>query len=200
MKFKSTSPLRIYPDNWIDYCLFKKFFNHPTVPLNVDIGSGKGRFIFGRSGNFPNENFLGIERQLKRIRKTSKKCELNQRKNVKFLRIEGLYAVRYLIPKSYISNYYLFFPDPWPKERHHQNRLFSELFVGCIHKTLIVSGKFHIKTDHYNYFKNIYKTLSLNKKFKEIKPISLQDNEKTDFERLFLNRKIFHCSFEKLID
>ena len=200
MKLKSISPLRIFPDNWYDNCLFNNFYNNSTFPLNVDIGSGKGRFIFGRSKNYPNENFLGIERQLGRVNKSSKKCEMNQRKNVKFLRIEGLYAVKYLIPKNYISNYYLFFPDPWPKERHYQNRLFNELFVSSIHKTLIINGCFHIKTDHHNYFKEIYNTLLMNRKFKEIKSLSLEENEKTDFERLFYNKKIYSCSFTKLVD
>ena len=85
-------------------------------------------------------------------------------------------------------------------ERHYQNRLFNELFVRSIHKTLTINGCFHIKTDHQNYFKDIYNTLSMNRKFGKIKSFSLKENEKTDFERLFYNKKIYSCSFTKLVD
>ena len=72
MNFENTLSLRIYPKNWYDVCYFKDYFKNPNYPLNIDIGSGKGRFIYGRSKNIPKENFLGIERQLGRINKTSK--------------------------------------------------------------------------------------------------------------------------------
>ena len=85
-------------------------------------------------------------------------------------------------------------------QRHYQNRLFNELFVRSIHKTLTINGCFHIKTDHQNYFKDIYNTLSMNRKFGKIKSLSLKENEKTDFERLFYNKKIYSCSFTKLVD
>ena len=196
-RYKKTS-LRIYPDNWISHCNFNKFFNNPNLPLEIDIGSGKGRFINARAGRFPNINFLGIERQLRRINSSGKKCELTGRKNVKFLRIEGSYAVKYLIPKNYVSSYYLFFPDPWPKDRHHHNRLFKKNLIDSINLTLINSGLLHISTDHNLYFNEINKILCNDKRFQEINPLKLFDEEKTDFEILFKNKNIYRCSYKKI--
>ena len=196
-RYKKTL-LRIYPDNWISHCNFNKFFNNPNLPLEIDIGSGKGRFINARAGRFPNINFLGIERQLRRINSSGKKCELTGRKNVKFLRIEGSYAVKYLIPKNYVSSYYLFFPDPWPKDRHHHNRLFKKNLIDSINLTLINSGLFHVSTDHISYFNEINKILCNDKRFQEINPLKLFDEEKTDFEILFKNKNIYRCSYKKI--
>ena len=200
MTFENTLSLRIYPKNWYDVCFFKDYFKNPNYPLNIDIGSGKGRFIYGRSKNIPKENFLGIERQLGRINKTSKKCYLDGRENVNFIRIEASYAIKYLVPPNYISNYYYFFPDPWPKDRHHHNRICNEDFLNSILKTLIPKGCFHIVTDHQGYFDEMFKIINKNKKFNQINPFNPKENEMTDFELLFSNRKFFRCSFTKLED
>ena len=196
-RYKKTL-LRIYPDNWISYCNFNKFFDNPNLPLEIDLGSGKGRFINARSGRFPNINFLGIERQLLRVNRSGRKCELTGRKNVKFLRIEGSYALKYLIPKNYISSYYLFFPDPWPKDRHHHNRLFKTFFIDSINLTLKKYGLLHISTDHKSYFNEINNLLDNDKRFEEINPLKLLEEEKTDFEILFKNKKNYICSYKKI--
>ena len=64
MAGKKKTTLRIIPENWLDPYDFKSAFPHPERPLEVDIGSGKGRFLVAPSGRFPDTNFLGIERQL----------------------------------------------------------------------------------------------------------------------------------------
>ncbi|MFL2859203.1 MAG: tRNA (guanosine(46)-N7)-methyltransferase TrmB [Pontiellaceae bacterium] len=195
-RYKKTS-LRIYPDNWISHCNFNNFFNNPNLPLEVDIGSGKGRFINERARRFPNINFLGIERQLLRLNRCGRKCELDGRKNIRFLRMEGSYALKYLIPINYISNYYFFFPDPWPKDRHHHNRIFKDSFIDSIFLSLKVNGSFHIATDHQDYFNEMLTLLKKDKRFSESETLQLSKDEITDFEIMFYDRKINRCSFKK---
>lgn len=198
MSNKKKTSLRIFPDNWINSCRFKNFFNNINFPLEVDIGSGKGRFLLNRALNNKNINFLGIERQLNRINRSGKKLESNNIQNVRLLRIESLYAVKYLIPENYISNYYIMFPDPWPKDRHSHNRLLNVDFINGIHKSLLKGGSFHIATDHKPYFDLIYPILKNDKRFLETNTFIPNDDEKTDFELIYIDKVINRCSFQKI--
>ena len=198
MVSKKKTRIRIFLDDLLNPCDFSSYFSNPEWPLEVDIGSGKGRFLIARSGNFPKVNFLGIERQLVRVNRSGRKCERVGRKNVRLLRMEGYYSIRWLMPKNSIDTYYFFFPDPWPKDRHANNRLFSKDFMYALHESLKTGGLIHIATDHLPYFNDIYHLLILDKRFKEIEPFIPIDEEKTDFEIIFKDKEIRRCSFCKL--
>ena len=189
--------LRIYPESWIDPCEFKHFFADPEKPLEVDMGSGKGRFLAARAGRFPDINYLGVERQLIRVNRSGRKCERAGRENVRLLRMEGYYTVRYLMPINYVSTYYFFFPDPWPKDRHQAHRLFDHNFRDALYQTLEPGGLLHIATDHLPYFDDIYQLLLADKRFCQRAPFMPEEEERTDFELIFSDKKIGRCSFEK---
>ena len=191
---KKTS-LRIYPENWIDPCDFKQFYKDPSRPLEVDIGSGKGRFLNARAGRFPEVNYLGVERQLIRVNRSGRKCERAGRENVRLLRMEGYYAIRYLMPVKFVSTYYFFFPDPWPKDRHQAHRLFDPAFMEALYQTLEPGGRIHVATDHLPYFDEIYSLLSKDQRFIQQKPFLPTEEERTDFELIFSDKKIGRCSF-----
>jgi len=194
---KKKTTLRIIPENWLDPCDFKTAFSHPVRPLEVDIGSGKGRFLAARSGKFPEINFLGIERQLIRINSSGRRCERAGRDNVRLFRMEGYYAISQMMPKCYVANYYFFFPDPWPKARHEDQRLFNPLFMDALHRTLDDGGRLHIASDHLPYFDTIYALLSDDRRFGETKAFEPDDAERTDFELIFSHKRIGRCSFQK---
>lgn len=198
MAKKKKTTLRIIPENWIDPCDFKAEFPHPDRPLEIDIGSGKGRFLVARSGKHPETNFLGIERQLIRINSSGRRCERAGRENVRVFRMEGYYAVSKMIPADYVANYYFFFPDPWPKARHEQNRLFNPPFMDALHRTLTDGGNLHVATDHLPYFDDIYALLSADPRFEEVAPFTPSEEERTDFELIFAHKQIGRCSFRKV--
>ena len=194
---KKKTTLRIIPENWLDPYDFKAAFSHPSRPLEVDIGSGKGRFLAARSGKFPEINFLGIERQLIRIHSSGRRCERADRDNVRLFRMEGYYAISQMMPKDYVANYYFFFPDPWPKARHEDQRLFNPLFMDALHRTLEAGGRLHVASDHLPYFDEIYALLSNDLRFGETKAFEPDDAERTDFELIFSHKRIGRCSFQK---
>src|SRR4030095_4690403 len=97
-----------------------ELFGH-NAPLHVDLGCGDGSFLCEMARQFPKRNFLGIERLAKRVEKVRRKAE--QIKNVRVLRADTLFAVRYLLPESSVETFYLLFPDPWPKRRHQLRRI-----------------------------------------------------------------------------
>ena len=130
-------------------------------PVEIDLGSGSGKFLVETGVRYPDRNFLGIERLLGRVRKTRRKaCQLKLA-NVRVLRVEIDYAVRYLLLPGSVSRFHLSFPDPWPKRRHHTRRLVDEEFLGAINRTLAANGELWIKTDHVEYFRWIEKMVTL---------------------------------------
>ncbi len=197
MSKKKKTLLRVIPENWLDPWDFKGAFQYPERPLEVDIGSGKGRFLVARSGKFPETNFLGIERQLGRVHTSGRRCERAGRQNVRLFRMEGYYAISKMMPADYVANYYFFFPDPWPKARHHDQRLFNAHFMDALFQTLETNGCLHVATDHLPYFEEIHELLIKDRRFDEITPFEPDEDERTDFELIFSHKQIGRCSFRK---
>jgi len=124
-------------------------------PVEVDLGSGPGKFILEAAQKFPDRNFLGIERLLGRVRKTRRRAFQLGIENLRLLRMEMEYAVTYLLPRESIFRFHLSFPDPWPKRRHHVRRVVDREFFGALWRALIAEGEIRIKTDHEAYFQQI---------------------------------------------
>jgi len=123
------------------------------VPLHVDVGCGDGSFLCALAQRMPDTNFLGIERLLNRVRISARKAATLD--NVRLLRMESFYAVRYLLPAESVERFYLLFPDPWPKRRHHRRRIMTPDFLGSIHAALEKNGSIYIATDDVGYFRKI---------------------------------------------
>ncbi len=123
------------------------------APLHVDLGCGDGSFLRAVAQRMPDKNFLGIERLRGRIRSAARKtADLS---NMRLLQIESSYAVRYLLPPESVETFYLLFPDPWPKRRHHRHRIVTPDFLNSVYVALEKKGVIYIATDHLEYFQKI---------------------------------------------
>jgi tRNA (guanine-N7-)-methyltransferase len=123
------------------------------APLHVDLGCGDGSFLCELAARCPQKNFLGIERLVGRVAKACRKAAGLD--NVRVIKVESSYAVRYLLPEASVETFYLLFPDPWPKRRHHRHRIVKTDFLDSIHRALTEDGFFRIATDQLNYFDQI---------------------------------------------
>ncbi len=189
---------RLWPDNWLWTLRLGEYFGN-DAPIEVDLGCGKGRFLLARAAAHPEVNFLGIDRMLARIRRIDHRAARRGLENVRLLRIEGYYAVAHLMPAAAISTYYVFFPDPWPKKRHHDHRIFNPRFLDALHRSLVSGGRIHVATDHLPYFEEIRKTLTSDSRFTEVEPFVPAESEQTDFERWYIQRgPIGRCSVQKV--
>ena len=191
-----TSSLRFYPENWLYPFAVTDLFPEDR-PLEVDVGCGKGRFLLEHAAAHPDTHFLGVDRMLRRIRKIDKKAVRRQLTNIRLLRMDACYTVTHLIPRAAVSTYYVFFPDPWPKKRHHDNRLFDPPFLDALNQTLLPGGLLHFATDHLPYFEEVRDLLSRDTRLAETEPYEPPHQEKSDFELLFMDRPIGRCSFRK---
>lgn len=189
--------LRIFAEDWLKPIPLETFFD-TTRLFEVDVGCGKGRFLLARASKNPQTNFLGVDRMLRRIRKVDNKARRLGLANVRLLRMEAFYAVTHLVPAHSVSVYYILFPDPWPKKRHHDHRLFNGDFVDALHRTLAEKGQLHFSTDHLPYFDEVKAILAADKRFAEIPAFEPTEDERSDFELYYIqHKKIGRCSFRK---
>jgi len=147
------SQLILQSQDWMTLRLdLKKIFGR-KAPLHVDVGCGDGSFLCALAQRLPNKNFLGVERLLGRIRSSARKAA--GLSNVRLLQMESSYAVRYLLPAESVETFYLLFPDPWPKRRHHRRRIVTPDFLNSVHAALEKNGVISIATDQIDYFRKI---------------------------------------------
>jgi tRNA (guanine-N7-)-methyltransferase len=175
-------------------------FLHQGKPVEVDLGCGRGRFLLARANRYPDTAFIGIERVTLRLQKVDTRATNDGLANIRLIRAEVLPVVHEILPSVCVSTFYLYFPDPWPKRRHHIRRLVSPEFINGIHRTLVPNGIMHISTDHADYFVAIEKTWEKDPRFQKVAPYIPPDEEETDFGMLFRRQGLptHRCSFQKL--
>lgn len=169
--------------------------------VEVDIGCGKGRFLLARAATAAASGFLGIDLKLDRLKKIERKIHRAGLTNIRLVRAEAAYALSFMLPASAVSVYYVFFPDPWPKRRHHARRLFSPAFLDALHTTLCPAGCIHAATDHEHYFNQIRNLFKADTRFEEIPAYSPTEAERSDFEVEFMleQRAFARCSYRKRV-
>ena len=154
-------------------------------PLEVEVGCGKGQFLTRRAVANPDCDFLGIERMLERVRLFDGKCWRGRIDNAKVLRLEALYTFHYLLPAHHARRVYVFFPDPWPKKKHHSHRLFGPLFLNALWKRLEVGGRLEFATDHREYFETVCEGFAADARFERVAPMDRPPEVWTEFETMF---------------
>ncbi len=135
------------------------FFGFPSVPagepkrpLELEIGSGKGTFLVQQASVQPGTDFLGIEYAGAFWRHAADRCRRRGLDNVRLLHADATVFVRNYVADHSLHRVHLYFPDPWPKKRHHKRRSFQEGFLRELHRVLEAGGELHVATDHLDYF------------------------------------------------
>ena len=166
-----------------------------AAPLHVDLGCGDGSFLRELAQKMPERNFLGMDKMAGRIEKTCRKVAALE--NVRVMNLEISYAVRFLLPPESVETFYLFFPDPWPKRRHHRRRLVTRQFLDAIQRALSEAGTFRIATDQPDYFKQIERAAKNHSGFAIANDVDLPE---TKFERRFREAglPIYRLSLRKI--
>jgi tRNA (guanine-N7-)-methyltransferase len=121
-------------------------------PLEVELGSGDGSFLIAYARAHPDRNFIGVERLLGRLRKTDRKARRAGVTNLRLVRIEAAYFLTYLLPAASAQALHVYFPDPWPKRKHHRHRLVNEQFPPLVKRVLVPGGTVYLRTDDPDYF------------------------------------------------
>lgn len=175
------------------------------APLHIEIGFGRTTFLLNQSMACPFFNFLGIESASKYYRHGVDRLGRWKVKNVKLIRAKAAEFIgRFLCPES-VCCYHIYFPDPWPKRRHHKRRLFNEANLARLIDTLQIAGQIKIATDHTEYFRAICDVLYLRRERLRQVPFvaacGAADGEcvGTNYERKFIKQQkpIYSIAVEK---
>lgn len=128
----------------------KKMFKKKQ-PLHLEIGMGKGKFVYTLAKQNPDINYIGIEKFDSAIVKALEKLLDEPLDNLYLLRADAMNLKELFDVKS-IERVYLNFSDPWPKERHAKRRLTSNRFLSMYEELLVENGEVHFKTDNREFF------------------------------------------------
>jgi tRNA (guanine-N7-)-methyltransferase len=124
-------------------------------PVELEIGMGKGTFITEQAKARPEVNFFGIEWARWYWRYASDRLRRNQCAHARTVRAEANYFLTEFVPDASLSVLHVYFPDPWPKKRHHKRRLIQPPFLKQVERVLTHGGRFQVVTDHQEYFEQI---------------------------------------------
>ena len=121
---------------------------HPTV---LEIGFGMGDTTFEIAKNNTDTNYIGIEVHPPGVGRLLNLCESEALTNVRVIERDATEVIPKMFAHASLAGVHIFFPDPWPKKRHHKRRLINKEFVDMIAPTLQEGGYLHVATDWEDY-------------------------------------------------
>ena len=139
-------------------------------PVHLEIGSGKGTFLVHEAEAHPEIDLLGIEWARKFYLHAADRFRRRGLTNVRITRADAVTFLSEHVPPRSLDCLHIYFPDPWPKKRHHKRRLLQEANMGILLACLKDDGEIRIATDHVAYFEQIEKVMSAH--HAELKPIA----------------------------
>lgn len=130
-----------------------------AAPTVLEIGYGMGDSLYAASQAFPHINFLGVEVHLPGVGNLmAKLAEVNSH-NCKLIVHDAVEVLQQMIVDHSLARILIFFPDPWPKYKHHKRRLIQREFVDLLKTKLALDGELDIATDWEEYAKHILKVM-----------------------------------------
>ena len=123
-----------------------------AAPFVWEIGSGHGHFLTAYAAAHPDRLCVGIDIILERIARADRKRERARLGNLHFVRADALDFLSGLPAPARFSALYILFPDPWPKRRHHKNRLMQPDFIDKIAARAGEGARLYFRTDYAPYF------------------------------------------------
>ena len=154
-------------------------------PLEFEIGSGDGSFTVQNALAPPGRNIVALERLLGRITKLDRKGHRAELKNLRLLRAEAAYVLEHLLLPGTLDAIHVYFPDPWPKKRHHKNRLISEPLPSLAKRLLKTEGVVYLRTDNVEYFEQMLEVFDGAAGFERAETPEPLKALATDFEQEF---------------
>lgn len=120
-------------------------------PIYIEIGMGKGKFIYTMARLHPEINYIGIEKYSSVLLRAVQKMEEEELPNLKFIRMDAE-EITEVFGSGEVNRIYLNFSDPWPKDRHARRRLPSRQFLARYDEILEAQGQLEFKTDNRDLF------------------------------------------------
>jgi len=130
------------------------------APRYLEIGSGMGETTVSIARSHPQNDYLAIEVYTPGVGSLLKQIEEFKLTNLRIVQHDAVEVVNNMFPQEYLDGIHIFFPDPWPKLRHHKRRLIQPEFISLLCKHLKPGGYIHVATDWNNYADQILEVMS----------------------------------------
>ena len=134
-------------------------------PVVLEIGFGNGETLVEQASQNAGQNFLGIEVHDPGVGHCLLRAHDAGIGNLRLINHDAIEVLSQQIPAASIARVNLYFPDPWPKKRHHKRRIVQPEFVDLIAEKLVVGGTLNIATDWANYARHIDEIFSHSDRF-----------------------------------
>ena len=131
-----------------------------VAPVEMEIGVGKGRFLLAAAAAHPDRNWFGVEIEPEYAEIVRLRAGRAGLLNLRVERIDGKAFVERRLSPGCLAALHVYFPDPWPKMRHHKRRLVDPMWAGSAARTLATGGLLRVASDHEEYFSVIDGVLS----------------------------------------
>ncbi len=125
----------------------------------LEIGFGKGRYLLESALAHPERRFIGLEMVSKYFRMLRRRARRQDISNLLLIRAEALYLLSTVLPQAFAKTVHVYFPDPWPKPRHHRRRLFDPETVDLVLGVLRPGGELVFATDFIEYGERVREML-----------------------------------------
>lgn len=137
---------------------WEKIFNR-TAPRFLEIGFGMGESTAEIAQHFPDRDFIGIEVHTPGVGSLLKHIEARALNNIRIIQHDAVAVLQDMVAPESLAGVHIFFPDPWPKLRHHKRRLLQAPFVQLLASRLQSGGYMHVATDWEHYADAVLSTL-----------------------------------------
>ena len=137
---------------------------------------GKGTFLTEQARARPEVNFFGIEWARWFWRYASDRLRRHNCLNARTVRAEASFFLTEFVPAESLSVLHIYFPDPWPKARHHKRRLIQPKFMPIVERVLKPGGRLQVVSDHQGYFEenidpSVIVIVTNSERYDEIRPV-----------------------------
>jgi tRNA (guanine-N7-)-methyltransferase len=131
-----------------------------VAPVVLEIGFGMGETTAAIAQAHPQHDFLALDVHAPGVGALLKQIDAMSLTNVRVIKHDAVEVVAQMIPPASLAGVHVFFPDPWPKKRHHKRRLLQAAFVRALAEKLVPGGYLHAATDWDDYAQEILATLA----------------------------------------
>jgi tRNA (guanine-N7-)-methyltransferase len=167
------------------------------APLVLEIGSGMGETTARIARERPDTDFIAVEVHGPGVGSLLKLIEQAQLGNVRVIRHDALEVLEHMIPDASLAGIHLFFPDPWPKKRHHKRRLVQPAFAALAARKLAPGGSLHAATDWEDYAAHIVEVLMAEPGLRRENGAATRPPTKFELRGLKLGHKVHDFVFRR---
>ena len=167
------------------------------APLVLEIGSGMGETTAGIATETPGTDFIAVEVHGPGVGSLLKLIAKEQLENVRIIRHDALEVLEKMIPNGALAGIHLFFPDPWPKKRHHKRRLVQPAFAALAARKLAPGGALHAATDWQDYADHMLAVLSAEPGLERVEAAAARPSTKFELRGLKLGHKVQDFVFRR---